>query len=116
MPDEVTATLGLAPSRSWRTGDLINERMGRRRSTGEWCLSSGLGLDAPLEEHVDAVLRQLRPCWPRLVDLCTRYEAGLNCVVKSYGGDRPALPFDKEVVRRCAELGAWIDVDLYVFD
>jgi len=39
----------------------------------------------------------------------------MECIVKSYGGDRPQIFFDKEVIRKLAELNAEIDVDLYVF-
>jgi hypothetical protein len=62
------------------------------------------------------VLARLAPAWSAFVELGVRYDAYINCVVESYDGDRPAIPFDRDTVGRVAELRAAIDVDLYVLD
>ena len=117
VPAEVTTHLGVLPDRTVYVGQVTNERTGRRAEGGRWELHSGLPLSADLEAHVDAVLRRLEPLWPALVGVAqsdSGVRVTLECVVTSFGGARPAISFRSEVVRRLAEVGGEIDVDLYV--
>ncbi len=113
-PSQVTHLVGVQPSETWRAGELVSDRAIIKHKFNAWKLNSNLPLSAPLEDHVEAVLRQLRPGWLALEDLCLRYQAKLFCVVRSYGGARPALIFNKEIVKQVAELSAAIEIDLYV--
>lgn len=114
-PEQVTSLINLTPSRIWRIGDRVSTRAALRHEKNGWYLKSNLPISAELEEHVHSVVRQLLPAWEVLRDLGARHEAEMLCVVSSFGGDRPAINFDKDVVRRLAELNAAIGVDLYVF-
>ena len=61
-----------------------------------------------------AILERLESGWRSIVELCLRYDAAITCVVKSYGGDRPLISFDKDTIKKIAELNADLDVDLYI--
>lgn len=113
-PDEVTAYLGMAPSKTWRVGDPVIPGAKLREKANGWLLKSGLPLAAPLEEHIRSLMELLQPVWPALVELCNKRHAEIYCVVYSYGGDRPGIFFDRDAVRRAADLNADIDVDLYI--
>lgn len=115
-PDQVTALTGITPSKTWRLGEIINPRAIMRYQHYGWRVKSDLSLSADLEEHVRTVLEQLKPAWPVLVELGRRYDVEIACVVRSFGGDRPSMHFDKDSVKRIAELNAALDIDLYVFD
>lgn len=113
-PDKVSRLAGIAPSQSWRVGDLRVPQATIRHNDNGWFLKSEVPASASLEEHVRDVLRRIEPAWPVFVDLGARHTAVIECVVWSYGGDRPAITFTPDIVRQAAELHAAIDVDLYV--
>ena len=115
-PDEVTGLVGITPSRAWRIGDPQRPPIPGVHKNSGWILKSDLPLSAYLDDHVMWVLERLRPSWSEFARLGAQYEAIISCVVKSYGGDRPPITFEPEVVKRVAELNAALDVDLYVFN
>lgn len=115
-PDKVTAVVGIIPSKTWRIGDLVDERAAVRYKKNGWRLKSDLPATDDFEKHVTSVLERLQSGWWPLVELCSRYSAELDCVVYSYGGGRPAIIFGRDIVKRAAELHAEISVDLLVVD
>ena len=115
-PDQITAQLGITPSRTWRTGDLVMERASIRHKNNGWSVKSDIPMSEDLEEHVEMVLQRLKPAWKSLRKLSTRYTALIDCVVYSHGGARPAIFFNKDVIKRISELNAEIDVDLLIFE
>ncbi len=114
-PEQVTRSIGISPSKTWRIGDLVVEQALLRHKNNGWLLKSNLPLSATLKEHVRFILAQLQVSWQALKELCTQHDAEISCVVMSYGGDRPAMFFDKDIISRAADLNAAIDIDLYVF-
>src|SRR6266508_874114 len=112
-PDEVTNRLGMRPSRA-RAPGILSPVTGRPYPDGAWIVESDQPPWAPLDAHVAAVLSRVAGLWHELKGLAAEHSAGLSCVVHSFGGDTPTIGFDPVDVRRLAELGAWIDVDLYV--
>lgn len=122
-PDEITRIVGISPSRIRRVGDAVSyppppgkdaAQMPRVKVSG-WRIDSGLDPAADLPTQVRALLRRLQPAWASLTELGQRYEAAVECVVKSYGGDRPEIGFDKDLIQQVAQLNATLGVDLYIF-
>lgn len=114
LADEITATLGTAPTKTWKIGDPFDPRASPLRADGGWQLDSGLPPSAELERQVRELRRLLEPAQTALAGLCARHDAMLSCAIYSYEGDRPAIHLDRDLVRFFAELNASIDIDLYV--
>lgn len=110
-PEDVTARLGLQPTKSWRVGDPIG-RSARSYATNGWSLSSGLDASAELDDHVRALLGLVEPVLPALRELPGHWNLELSCAL--YAREYvPACHFDRKTVERLASIGAEIDVDLY---
>ncbi|MFE1746281.1 DUF4279 domain-containing protein [Coleofasciculus sp. H7-2] len=112
-PEEITAKVGIIPTKIWKVGDLIHPKAGIRRKRNGWSLESKLEKSAELEDHIKSVLEQIQPGWLPMVEISSRYEAEIDCVVY-VRGQVPAIHFDKDIVEQAAKLNAEIDVDLYV--
>lgn len=115
-PDDVTLQTGILPSRSRRAGDLVDSLIPLRSRVNRWSVKSRLPRSANLRDHVADVFAQLRPGWRIVLQLSSRYAAEISCEVWSYGGARPSVNFDQDMVRDSAALGADISIDLYVVD
>jgi hypothetical protein len=114
QPDEITAQVGITPTKTWMKGDLRSPGAVVRHQENGWMVLSKLDRSADLEEHIKSVLEQLQPSWDILQKLCLLHSAEFACVVCTYGGDRPAIHFDREVIKQVNELNSTIDVDLYI--
>lgn len=110
-PDEISAHLGVEPSRSWVKGEIVPPR---RRPSDEsgWELRSPLDEPYDLEDHALWLLDRL----PSRIDL-----SGLTAwwtVTLSFAvylrGRTPAGFFENGTLARIAALGAALDIDLYV--
>lgn len=113
-PEEITAVIGIVPTKTWKVGDLISKGATLRHKQNGWSLKSKLEDSATLEDHVESVLERLKPSWQHLVKMCTRYYTEIECIIYVYGDDSPAIHFNRETLKRISELNAEIDIDLYV--
>jgi hypothetical protein len=114
-PEALTVELGMQPTRTWRKGDPLRFGKGTYKDNG-WTIGSGLGKSIDLETHVKTLLDKIVLIRENFIKVCTKYHPDLVCVIHSYGGDRPAIPFDREIIKELAVLNASIDIDLYVLD
>ncbi len=112
-PEEITAMVGVTPTQTWRTGDLVDPRATVRRKSNGWKVSSESDTAADLGELVGKVLVILRPGWPVLQQLVAQHNALFNCVVHVYDSGAPAISLDKDLIRAVADLGVGVDIDLY---
>ncbi len=119
-PDEVTISLGVQPTRTWRQGDPRGKTLLRHKSDG-WELSTGYEeLDEEnsidMIKQIRSIFGRLQPHTSKLKEMCARLkvDARVCCVMHIEGDDRPAIYFDRDIVKWLAELGADIDIDLYV--
>lgn len=111
-PEEVTARLGVTPSRVWRTGDVIGPSTKRRKFNG-WVLRSAVETQMDLEEHVHWLLERLPQDLSGLTDISPEWQVELACSV--YVHDQtPAMSLDSESLSRLTALGSGLDIDIYV--
>jgi hypothetical protein len=116
-PDEITRRVGIEPTNTFRVGDPITSGgEGRRRRPG-WRLAAeeraGLDLDGMLVAFQDLV--QISP--PVVRQLCHDLDvaAVVACSVLQRGYETaPALTFTPEFLGWTSELGASLDVDIWV--
>ena len=115
-PEELSTELGLQPTDSWSKGDPCRVAKKRTFTYNGWELSSGREESADLEAHVNAILHQIAPFKENFRKVAAKYPPMLTCVIYSYDGDRPAIVFERDVVKELADLNALINIDLYIFD
>jgi hypothetical protein len=110
-PDEVTNLIGLRCDRSWYIGDKRPHTAIAETSHG-WILNSQLPETAPLYNQIEALLHRLHPYKDSIQALSELDVVELSCVI--YAAASPALNFTKDVIHNIAQLGASLDVDLYL--
>jgi hypothetical protein len=115
--DAVTATLGIQPTEIRHAIDRNAGRSGAGRVAG-WIYQSPLGPEKTLEEHFSYLVDLFLPRRDELRELCNRMSLRLelDSSVNSYGCQGPEMVFGPDLLRRAAELGAEIRIDLYTFD
>ncbi len=112
-PGEITESTGLMPTRTGGAGELVGGVDGRRRARSMWEIRSQTDETVRIGDQVSEILRRLAPHWQEFIDLGKRYEAGFRVRVYSHEAQGPELYFEKEILRRVAQLNAYIDVDFY---
>jgi Domain of unknown function (DUF4279) len=111
-PENISRALGLEPTKTWKTGDLIGKSILKFKHNG-WFLEVKLTHSIDLEEHVQCLLEILSPAWDKLVEFGKIYDAEFNCVIYSYEAQGPGIHLNKQMLNRMAQLNAEFDVDYY---
>jgi len=103
--ETVTTAIGVSPTHSW-------VKKLRGKTQGQWELESPLDSAAGLESHLKALLDQLGGQSRAVAALCSKYRCTLHCAVYSEQ-DNPGIALPPELVRRIAELGFALNLDVY---
>jgi hypothetical protein len=110
-PMEISARVGMKPTRSWKKGD-INPSTQRERNHSRWCLDSRLDQTAPLESHVADVLEQLRPHATSVEQVRSAVDGGMQLVAYFYS-HYPGFSLEASVLSELGALKLGIDCDFY---
>lgn len=78
-PDELTRTIGVAPTKEWRVGD--PGQLGAPKRTCGWELTSSAGPTAPLSRHIESLLAALSGRESAFAEAASRYRVQLECVM-----------------------------------
>jgi len=107
----ITEAVGLACDKCWHCGDKRARSIIVEKDNG-WVLHSGLPKTASLDAHIEALLSKLDPFKEsiRFISLADTVE--LSIVI--YAPSPPALNFDSSIINQLTELGASMDIDLYI--
>ncbi len=115
-PSEVTAALGVAPTRTWRKGEreeltpcLLNE-------ADAWEVASPLGKELVVAEHFRALLLVFHPHAAVIRQFCAAHpdtRSEFMAEVMSNEGNPNVYYLDRELVRQIADVGAGLDMDDY---
>ena len=114
-PDDISARLGLEPFKSHRVGDLRGD--GTPFDFAGWCF--GRCDEYDVDSNVQ-IRKTIAPLLTKTAELrAIKEEFGavffLEIVPTIYGGEfTPQLGPDEDVIRFCYEVGAMIDIDLYL--
>jgi hypothetical protein len=111
-PEEISQILEMQPTRIWRKGELIHDRLQVRHGENGWMRSSGLTPDKSTEEQVRALIHALVPAKERFATLPDEAAVSILCVVYSEYG-RPDISLPAGLVRKIADIGAGVEFDLY---
>jgi hypothetical protein len=110
-PEQISASVGINPTKSWRVGDRREPTIVHENDNG-WVLESDLPHEAPLEAHVESLLARLAPLSGEIEALAEVTAVEFSCVV--YAKETPTLYFEKSWLRQIVKLGASLDIDLYL--
>ena len=112
-PEQITDIIGIPCDKSWRVGDRRANTVIEEKNNG-WVLDSGLSKLTALDAHVEALLKRLSPQVDDIRRLSTQATVEFSCVI--YAKSPPALNFPNSVICQIGQLGASLDIDLYVLD
>ncbi|MBS1141279.1 MAG: hypothetical protein H6R13_2732 [Proteobacteria bacterium] len=110
-PSEITKIVGVAPTDSWKKGEL-NPHNGRERKFGRWSLYSRLARSEEFEAHVADVLAQLDQNPDGFRKVSERYE-GCMQLVGYFHSYYPGLYSSRETVQGLAKYKLGVDHDFY---
>lgn len=101
----------LLPDRVWLQGDMRPNTKIIEKNAG--CIfSSGLEKEAPLDQHLAALLLRTKADATTIKKLSERNAVEVWCAI--YTESAPPLFFDNNIVEGIASLGASFDIDLYL--
>jgi hypothetical protein len=110
-PIEITKSIGIEPSETWRKGDR-NEQTHFERRFSRWSLNSRLSETATLEDQIADVLEQLKPRAEAILGIQETLDGWLQLVGWFYR-DYPGLHFSQELITGLAQLNLSVDFDFY---
>ena len=109
--EDVVNLVGLPSLHVRLAGDLTRD--GRVIECNSWASQSPVAANEEQPDyHVSAVIEHIARRPAELVQFLRKHDSGINCVGEFYrinGG----FHMSKDLVGRCADLGLWLDFDMY---
>ena len=119
-PEEVSKCVQVECDRSWKTGD-PRGKTGKSWATHGWVLrsikSAEQGDDAVnslVSSCVGDLIQRLKPIAAKVRDLSREGDVGVS--IDILASHVPALNFDHEVLKVIADAGAWLQIDLILWN
>lgn len=109
----ITQTLRIEPDRAWSIGDLRPHTTIAEPDHG-WVRHSGLPRNATLAEHIEELLKTLRPASESIKKLSSTEYVEVSVVI--YAASCPTLHIEPLLLQQMSDLGAALDIDLYIAD
>ncbi|HZX03117.1 DUF4279 domain-containing protein [Kribbella sp.] len=111
---DLTARLGIQPTKSHDAGDLISPGSPNRRPHSLWSLSTKDAVSGSLQEHLTWLLDRVEPIEHVLHALSEEgCELDWFCFVSLDESGQGGVSFDLELLRRLAALPIHLELDLY---
>jgi len=112
VPEEATALIQLAPTKTWRLGDRVQETELRRKNDG-WVFALPKRETYDMNTLLQDLLNAIEPYTDKIREAARvfRLDAEISCGV-DIRGETPAGWLASETISRIASLGASLDIDL----
>lgn len=110
-PEQISDATGILCDHSWRIGEKRGKTILVEKTNG-WVLNSKMPKNAPLEAHIEELLGRLLVHADRIRALSEQETVEFSCVI--YASAPPSLNFNKSVIQRVCQLGASLDMDLFL--
>ena len=110
-PEQISDATGILCDHSWRIGEKRRKTILVEKTNG-WVLNSKMPKNAPLEAHIEELLGRLLVHADRIRALSEQETVEFSCVI--YASAPPSLNFNKSVIQRVCQLGASLDMDLFL--
>lgn len=115
-PEDVTAVIQLAPTRTWRLGDPVEDTKLIRKHDG-WVFGLSERDTYDMDSFLRELLGMLEPYKERIAQATSRF-----CLEKEFSfgvyvrGETPTSWFAADTIRRVAAFEASLDVDLILLE
>jgi len=110
--ERISATLQLKPSSVWRAGEPVYLPEGHKHKDNGWRLTAPCPRSAPLQEHLNALIAEVKNAAPRFQDLPKNTEVYVFCGITDY--ERTVdLSFPPGVTALAGRIGAGIHISYY---
>jgi hypothetical protein len=110
-PADLTARLGVGPTKSWKKGDL-NPLNHLERKFSRWSLYSRLEHSQSFEDHIEDVLEQLRRNAKEFKAISKEFGGQLE-LIGYFHAEYPGLVLGRPQIASLAEFGIEVDFDFY---
>jgi hypothetical protein len=110
-PDQLDSMIGIKCDEGWLRGGFKPRTKMIARKHG-WLLESGLPTSAPIEDHISSLLARLSPFAGKIKLISDEADVSFSCVI--YTNTRQGLCFNSSTVNAIYELGASLEIDLYI--
>jgi hypothetical protein len=108
---ELTAAIGLTPSRMLPAGEVVSP--GHERKSDRWVLDAVEGDQVPLDEQLVALLAKVTPASERLASLPDATRVRVMCGIFDYQRSVP-LVFPRPVISALEAIKAELEIDYYL--
>ncbi len=117
-PAEITASVGLTPSKTHSAEEpIIDKFPNRKYKESGWILEPQAEIPGSVEEKLNTILDQVESNANQIASLKPICEVHVNIVYQGWGGDAQfgGYHFNESIMRRLCFLGAELDFDLFAF-
>ncbi len=122
-PDDITKTLGLTPSKSWKINDPIVSKKfqfdaGAKRPFSMWSYGYNDSYNGDISRQIRNTISDLRPRIPLIKEFVEKNncQVYIQVVCDTTAGDlTPNFSIDTDIIDFCKLVGAKIDVDMNIF-
>jgi hypothetical protein len=112
QPDEVSTLLDLKPTHAHLRGERKSPRVAKAWVSSHWSLTSPLSNEEEIPKHLRWLLDLLEPRAQTLKGISKRFRVDFFCGFASENG-QGGFTLDTDTLRRIAELGIPMELDLY---
>ena len=117
-PEEITTAIGLSPTKVVKKGDVKHGDSSMvgpvsRHNDNVWILQSDISNTAPLEEHIELMLKKMKPHSEAIAALAERYSGELSIYGFAHDATRQALHIERRYIHELEQLGIDLDIDIY---
>lgn len=126
LPDKITNLIKVHPTNFWIKGDPIPLQKGLFRTDNkvpirqESAWEFSMGFIKTLD--IETVLDQFEKVFENKISILKDYiqehklEISLNIIVEIVDEETPSIHFNKRIIKLCEDLGAEIDIDIYLLN
>jgi hypothetical protein len=116
-PAEITRALGITPDKIWREGESIQRTLLKSKDDA-WSIQVKREGALAAGDVVHALLERTKPFAPKVRELAIRLNLSVEiaCDIATDTQPVPVLHFDQEILSTLNELGAELDIDLYLIE
>src|SRR5947209_20631878 len=113
LPEEITRATGVTPTRTAMSGEPVSSSGDYKRKSSVWEYTVNGDGTSSTGDLIKSIIEVVKPSWEKFVDLGRRYGTGFYCRVYLYEAQGPEIYLESTVIKRVAELGAAVDIDVY---